>query len=358
MSDAPSAATGLPIELPIIDISKATPEVGRAMLDAATKYGFLYVDGASSDFSNEDVESAFEMSRKFFASPLEEKSEVEMQSDNKGWSGMHSETLDPEHQQRGDFKEVINIGAFKDGKPIQKLPRSLAPREAEVNQFIALCQQTCNRILTLLALGLEVRISEPIPADWFTVRHDKSKGPNADILRFLFYPSIKAPSVSSFQHGVDVRAGAHSDYGSVTLLFQRDGQPGLEILASNGEWCPVPIRPKQQQQPTTTGFPPILVNIGDILSFWTNGLLKSTVHRVIFPIDEQMSASGRDRYSIAYFCHPLDDTELTPVPSRLVEEHKRTEALPGPTGDNITAGMHLAHRLEVTYGRTRSNDKE
>jgi hypothetical protein len=53
------AASAAPIQLPVINISKITPEVGKSMIEAATKYGFLYVDSESSDFSNEDVEGAF-----------------------------------------------------------------------------------------------------------------------------------------------------------------------------------------------------------------------------------------------------------------------------------------------------------
>jgi isopenicillin N synthase-like dioxygenase len=70
---------------------------------------------------------------------------------------MHIETLDPEHQRTGDFKEAMNFGEFKDGKAQQPLPPSLAPHEAEIGHFASLCNKTCNRILKLLALGLQVR---------------------------------------------------------------------------------------------------------------------------------------------------------------------------------------------------------
>ncbi|OAX79821.1 hypothetical protein ACJ72_05853, partial [Emergomyces africanus] len=148
-------AAGAPVQLPVINISEATPSVGKAMIDAATKYGFFYVDSASSDFSNDDVESAFAMAREFFASPYEEKAVVKIGTNNRGWSGMHAETLDPEHQQRGDFKEAMNFGEFKNNKAQQELPKSLVPHEAELARFMDLCRKTCNRILALLALGLD-----------------------------------------------------------------------------------------------------------------------------------------------------------------------------------------------------------
>lgn len=90
---------------------------------------------------------------------------------------------------------------------------------------------------------------------------------------------------------------------------------------------------------------PILVNIGDLLAYWTNDLLKSTVHRVIFPPDSERG--GQDRYSIAYFCHPLDDAELIPVPSKMVQD--RAKATSNVNGKVITAKDHLNERLAATY---------
>ncbi|OJD27377.1 hypothetical protein ACJ73_01222 [Blastomyces percursus] len=399
-------ARAAPVQLPVINISKATPAVGTAMIDAATKYGFFYVDSASSDFSNDDVEGAFAMAREFFASPYEEKAAVAIGTNNRGWSGMHAETLDPEHQQiltrfpqsrshvlpytldiqKNGFRLTIinqsramNFGEFKDDKPQQELPKSLVPHEAELARFMDLCRKTCNQILALLALGLD------IPENWFTSRHDPAVGPSGCTFRFLYYPSIDSPASSTFKHGVDVRAGAHSDYGSITLLFQRDGQPGLEILTPTGEWAPVPVRPVVSDSDGDSGvtdaiFPPILINIGDLLSYWTAGLLKSTVHRVVFPQELQRQqqqqqeekdggARSCDRYSMAYFCHPVNNTELVPLPSQLVEARRKQNTMAttdgqqrlGDNGGNsgdageapLTAREHLAGRLAATYGGSK-----
>ena len=87
--------------------------------------------------------------------------------------------------------------------------------------------------------------------------------------------------------------------------------------------------------------PPILVNIGDLMQFWTNGLLRSTVHRVVFPEGQR-----EDRYSIAYFCHPLDHVEIETVPSKMVNARN-----PGNnTRKSITADEYLKQRLVETYG--------
>ena len=83
---------------------------------------------------------------------------------------------------------------------------------------------------------------------------------------------------------------------------------------------------------------------------WTAGLLKSTLHRVIFPATQTES---QDRYSLAYFCHPLDDALLEPLPSALVRDHAVSGKASGRRTANgkavMTARDHLMERLGATY---------
>lgn len=60
---AETTAVGAAIQLPVINISEATPAVGKAMIDAAAKYGFLYVDSEGCGIPAEDVDAAFDMVR-------------------------------------------------------------------------------------------------------------------------------------------------------------------------------------------------------------------------------------------------------------------------------------------------------
>lgn len=111
--------------------------------------------------------------------------------------------------------------------------------------------------------------------------------------------------------------------------------------------------------------PPILVNIGDLLSYWTNGLFRSTVHRVVFPPDgdTEGDADGDGaRYSIAYFCHPMDGALLEPVPSERVrafvssrggmdaDADAEEDVNPYARRKVLTAGEHLLMRLKESYG--------
>lgn len=84
-------------------------------------------------------------------------------------------------------------------------------------------------------------------------------------------------------------AGAHTDFGAITLLLQHPGQEGLQVLhPARDSWIPVPTIENTY-----------VVNIGDVLSAWTNGQYRSALHRVINP------SPAHDRYSVPFF---LDGT--------------------------------------------------
>ena len=114
----------------------------------------------------------------------------------------------------------------------------------------------------------------------------------------------------------------------------------------NSTWLPVAVKPPGTEE---DAFPPIVVNIGDLLSYWTGGLLKSTNHRVVIP-----TMRKDDRYSIAYFCHPVATTDLVPVPSPLIKWAQN--GVHEKRGENetpraiLTAAQHLKKRLADTYG--------
>jgi isopenicillin N synthase-like dioxygenase len=231
-----------------------------------------------------------------------------------------------------NYIRAFNVNEFVNGKPQQGFPYTLAPRAADMHAFAKTCRSICSRVLEVIALGLGIDPAQG-GQDWFSPRHDLTHGRSGSVLRFLYYPKIEPEH--QYDAASDLRCGAHSDYGTVTLLFQLQGQPGLEILRDAQTWSAVPVNPTAEPDV------PILVNIGDLLSYWTNGYLKSAVHRVI-----AADSSAPERYSIAYFCHPLDDAKLDPVPSAVVQRHQ-PEARNG--GVVITAREHLEARLRATY---------
>jgi isopenicillin N synthase-like dioxygenase len=222
------------------------------------------------------------------------------------------------------------MNEFVDGKSQQPLPDTLAARETDLDTFAKTCRSICTRVLEIIALGLDIDPTQG-GQDWFSTRHDLSRGRSGSVLRLLYYPRIEPEH--QYDAANDLRCGAHSDYGTVTLLFQLQGQPGLEILQDAQAWSAVSVNPTDEPDV------PILVNIGDLLSYWTNGYLKSAVHRVI------AGNSSPERYSIAYFCHPVDDARLDPVPSAIAQGHQPDVR----NGVVMTAREHLEARLRATY---------
>ncbi|CAI0647920.1 unnamed protein product [Colletotrichum noveboracense] len=97
---------------------------------------------------------------------------------------------------------------------------------------------------------------------------------------------------------------AHTDFGSLTLLWSQD-VAGLQIKTSSGEWKYVP--------PVDNG---IVCNVGDTLDFWSAGYLKSTTHRVVRPPEDQAYLF---RQGLFYFVRPGDDVDIKPAPSPLLK---------------------------------------
>lgn len=232
-----------------------------------------------------------------------------------------------------NIHRAFNIGEFHPSTHVaqQPLPVTLSTHSATLSAFTAACRALSIRLLQLFATALKIPASSGGP-HYFTPAHTPTNGPSGSILRLLYYPP---PPESYNPSAGDIRAGAHSDYGSLTLLFQHAGQTGLEILSPEGGWSAVPFVSNA-----------VCVNIGDLLSYWTAGLLRSTVHRVVVPSN---AIASRERYSMVYFCHPVDTTPLTPIPSDIVAARSGRGAN-DTEGEVITAKEHLKGRLAATYG--------
>lgn len=269
--------------IPVIDVSPSNPDAPNQLLSAASKYGFVFIENSpEAGIPPQQIAEMFDLSKTFFAAPTEVKEEVSIGSNkagkNHGWLSQGIEKLDPKTQKKADVKEYdwnmiepyccmsytnITYRAFNMGPPLpnntldQPLPSPLAPHLHTLVSFQHRCHTLCQLLFAHLATALQT------PPDWFTSRHDQSQGPSGTVFRMLYYPATKTTE------GTDLRAGAHSDFGSLTLLFQLPGQPGLEIKTPEGQWASVPVDPSNGSGTGQDGEPnralPILVNIGDLL---------------------------------------------------------------------------------------------
>ncbi|MFT4716735.1 MAG: isopenicillin N synthase-like dioxygenase [Paracoccaceae bacterium] len=128
-----------------------------------------------------------------------------------------------------------------------------------------------------------------LPEDYFAPFIDAP----ISALRALNYPAQTLPPEPG-----QLRAGAHSDYGSLTILLPQSGSRGLEILSPTGEWSEVPPIPDA-----------FVVNIGDLMARWTNDRWVSTLHRVV------NDGSQKSRQSLAFFHQPNWSAEIETLPS-------------------------------------------
>lgn len=148
-------------------------------------------------------------------------------------------------------------------------------------------------------------------------------------LRLLHYPAVKS-DVFRINPG-QVRAGAHSDYGSITLLFQ-DGAGGLQVQSPSGQF--VDATPMENT---------CVVNAGDLLMRWSNDTIQSTIHRVVEPPRRTTATDEHPpRYSIAYFCNPNFQSHIEAIPGTYAVDTDKKYA-------GITSGEYLVQRLAATY---------
>ncbi|KAG1675651.1 hypothetical protein FOA52_002360 [Chlamydomonas sp. UWO 241] len=303
-------------KVPVVDMSLPEAEAAALVRAACTGPGFFYV--SNHGVAPALVEGTFERSRALFALPLEEKQRMVQDENNRGWTPFQEETLDPANQSCGDTKEGFYFGrevaadSAEAAKPLhgpnQWPPEALVPGlRATYEQYFKELWALGLRILRLVSLSLD------LPSEFF----DQHFNPPIVSLRPLHYTgTISAPEDGVFG------AGAHTDYGMLTLLAT-DEVPGLQFH-TGGAWHDVAPLPGT-----------FIINLGDMLERWTNGQFHSTLHRVI-------NTTGQERYSIAYFFEPSFDTVVICLPQCTGPDRP-------PMFQPTTAGQHLLDKYAQTH---------
>lgn len=339
-STAANMAAGNPLK--VVDVSEISAAAADEILEGFTTQGFLFVDG--HDFTQDEVDRYFKLSEQFFQLPRETKEKLAINHEDCGYTTFNQENLDPGLQTKGDPKEAFNFGSFNfvTGDCDRSMLPEMFAAGTDNYKFIQSMTKKMfvlgTQILKLLAIGLKIEESAG-GANWFADRH-KAGGKSMTSMRMLHYPST-----SKLDADMKIRAGAHTDYGSVTLLFQQAGQEGLEIFDTTGQWTPVPLVTSKKETYVKEGrAAPIVVNIADQLSAWTNNILKSTLHRVTLPTE------GQDRYSIVFFFDAEDDVRMVPIPSPIVAAAATGKIdLTKPETDYMTAREYSEERFKATY---------
>lgn len=321
-----SLAQGRPL-VPTIDVgpfladptSAAADEIIQAVRQACEETGFFQVTGHGMPAKIQ--QELFAAGRKFFVLPMEEKTKLDCRktTGHRGYDVLESQTYDAEVP--SDLKEgffvghdlpaddpVVQARRFFMGPNVWPPEDLLARGEfrAPLEAYFAAVNALAIRMLDLVARTL------PYGPDVFA---EFITGYVIAPLRVLHYPPAR-PEVKK-----QLGAGAHTDFGAITLLLQ-DGNPGLEVLHPlTGEFVPI--------EPTPGAF---VFNVGDMLSSWTGGRYKSSVHRVI-------NKNPVDRYSAAFFFDGSLDCPLDPLDGSQ------------PKVPGLTVERHMIKRITDSYGK-------
>ena len=287
------------------DFSTRPSEFVQALGKALAQFGFFALEDHGID--NRLIQSAYGAAEAFFALPESSKRHYE-QAELKGQRGFTR--FGKEHAKdhsAPDLKEFWHVG-----RPDNRTLPNLWPKEVPQFQpaMTTLFQQleTCSiQLLKACALYLEQ------PEDWFIPEVKQG----SSILRVIHYPPV--PNDVTPQ---SMRAAPHEDINLITLLCEATSA-GLELLQTNGEWLPIQPIPGQ-----------VIVDTGDMLEALSNGLLKSTTHRVTNP------DSRRDRrFSMPFFVHPRPSFDLTPLPQCIAQTGGTTRFPVQSAGDYLQARL-------------------
>ncbi|MBN3307811.1 YQK1 protein, partial [Amia calva] len=257
----------------------------KEMNKAFTEIGFVYLE--NTGIEPEEVKSVLDISKKLFLLPEDIKKQFTRSSQpsvpNHGWVSVETERLNPLCP--GDLKEAFNIVSIQPNImwPSEEV---LAGFRRIMESFFTRCEQLSLRILRVMALILG------LDSDYFVNAHKWMNGDkNATTLRTLYYPPVDMSSVKEGQ----IRCGEHSDYGSITLVFQ-SSEGGLQVMNRSGEYISAPHIPGT-----------VLINIADLMQRWTSNLFVSAKHRVLLPPADDKNT----RQSVAFFVHPDDDAIIS-----------------------------------------------
>jgi len=296
------------MQIPIIDFSAADEAVLAAAVDRAlSEVGFMMITGLGID--QQLLTQVYAASKAFFTGPdaVKHKCAYQSAAENFGYQGLEQENLDPTAP--ADIKETFTMRNILQ-RPMHDARWPDDEFRELITRFYAAVLQGGYRVQRVLARALD------LPADFFVRVHN---GENVT-LRLLYYPAEGIETIAPGQLG----AGAHTDYGLLTLLFQ-DQVGGLQALDKQQQWIDVP--------PVSGA---IVINSGDLLELWTNGRYRSTLHRV------QPKIGGAERLSIAMFIDPDSATRVEALDSCVDAAHP-------PRFAPITAGEHLQQKIEATH---------
>ena len=284
--------------------------------DSFANMGFAIV--SNHGVTEEEKQALYQVSETFFNMP----DEIKLKYHDKGNAGQRGYIPRNVETAKGrtvaDLKEFYHIGQELSPEENAAIgyPNNIFPEELPELKEIGLkvyrtFEDTGRNLLKAIALYLN------LDEDYFNDKIEKGNS----VLRMLHYFPLE--NTDDIPPGA-VRAGAHGDINLITLLMGANAK-GLQAQTLDGEWMDVNPNPNE-----------IVINIGDMLSRHTNGLLRSTIHRVVNPVD--LEELKKPRFSTPFFLHPISEMDLSCLDSCVTADKPKQF-------DDITAGEFLDERL-------------
>ncbi|MGO3343746.1 MAG: isopenicillin N synthase family dioxygenase [Marinomonas sp.] len=310
------------MSIPLIDLEKLTHSSDSvrlaevAALDKACReIGFFYL--INTGIPSALFQQLMSTAKGYFAQSDEVKRVIDIKNspNHRGYGRIGEEQLD--EVLRADWKETFDMALdLPLTHPlVAKYPKMYGPNQNPTNpDYVEVLQDyyvaafdVAKKVLTAMAQALSLE-------DNFFTRCFTN---HVTVLRMIHYP----PRPQSSHHN---GAGAHTDYGCVTLLLQ-DHIGGLQVKNRQNEW--VDATPVEDA---------LVVNIGDLMQRWTNDEYISTAHRVVSPLE------GVHRYSFPFFVEPDYEANVACVPS--------CQSLESPAKyEPIFSGDWIQSRFDATY---------
>ncbi|RYF40624.1 MAG: isopenicillin N synthase family oxygenase [Comamonadaceae bacterium] len=190
-------------------------------------------------------------------------------------------------------------------------PRDLPGFRHALEAYYRAMEALAGDLMQLFARALD------LPPGYF----DRSIGRHISSLCVNHYPALEGPALAG-----QLRAGEHTDYGSLTIVAPTAAPGRLQVLTREDGWVEVEPPPGH-----------FVVNIGDLMAQWTNDRWVSTLHRVALPAPD--AGPRARRLSLVFFHQPDDDALVECIPTCLAAGNT-------PRYSPITSGEHL--RLKIT----------
>jgi len=306
---SPSAVAPVSFHLRNLDPDAFAEALGASF----ARHGFAVL--ADHGLDPDRLAASLADAKAFFALPdaVKRRYRIEGGAGQRGYTPLRTETA--KGASVADLKEFWHVGRdLPAGHPYRAMmPDNVWPseiagfRESQTWLFAAL-ERLGEAVMRAVARYL--RLAPDAFADATALGNS--------ILRLIHYPPTSG-------EGGAVRAGAHEDINTITLLLGAE-EAGLEILDRSGAWLPINPPPGS-----------VVVNIGDMLARLTNDVLPSTTHRVVNPAPDRTSVA---RYSTPFFLHFRPDFLIQTLPGCV------TPARPNGYPDPITADDFLKVRLK------------